>query len=718
MTDIKISELNNASDLDGSEFVPVVQTGTTVKTTTQDIANLSDGGTGTVTNVSVVTANGFSGTVANPTTNPAITLVLGTNAVTNSKLALMPANTIKGNNAGGMGDPIDLTVTETTAMLNVFSSTLKGLAPLSGGGTTTFLRADGNWAPPTGSGTVTSVDVNGGTTGLTTVGGPITGSGIITLQGTLNVANGGTSSNTALTGNRVMKSSGGAIVEATAITPAKALVSDANGIPVAATTSTAELNFVAGVTSAIQTQINGKQVSGNYITALTGDVSANGPGSVAATLAAVGTPGTYVTVTTDSKGRVTSGSTAPQTVANGGTNSSTALNNNRVIQSSAGALVEAAAITANKALASDANGIPVAATTSTVELNFVAGVTSAIQTQLNNKQPLDSTLTALAAFNTNGLLTQTAADTFTGRTVTGTSNRISVTNGDGVAGNPTVDVSASYVGQASITTLGTIGTGVWNGTTIAIANGGTGQTTANAAFGALSPLTTKGDIVGFSTLNARVPVGTNTQVLTADSTQTLGVKWATPTTGTVTSIDISGGTTGLTFSGGPVTSSGTITAAGTLAIANGGSGQTTANAAFGALSPMTTNGDLITRAGGVPVRLGIGSTGQVLQVIGGAPAWGISPFYQTSTISGNTTAVSGSTYLADTSGGAFNLTLPAPVANAFVIVKDKTGSFFTNNLTVVRAAAEKIEGIAASYVAATDWGSLTFISDGTDWFIV
>ncbi|TXH44796.1 MAG: hypothetical protein E6Q97_32210 [Desulfurellales bacterium] len=44
--------------------------------------------------------------------------------------------------------------------------------------------------------------------------------------------------------------------------------------------------------------------------------------------------------------------------------------------------------------------------------------------------------------------------------------------------------------------------------------------------GSTSPLTTKGDIWGYSTLDARIPVGTNGQVLTADSAQTLGVKWA------------------------------------------------------------------------------------------------------------------------------------------------------------------------------------------------
>lgn len=54
----------------------------------------------------------------------------------------------------------------------------------------------------------------------------------------------------------------------------------------------------------------------------------------------------------------------------------------------------------------------------------------------------DATLTALAAFNTNGLVAQTAADTFAGRTITGTSSQIGVTNGGGVAGNPTLALDA------------------------------------------------------------------------------------------------------------------------------------------------------------------------------------------------------------------------------------------------------------------------------------
>lgn len=95
-----------------------------------------------------------------------------------------------------------------------------------------------------------------------------------------------------------------------------------------------------------------------------------------------------------------------------------------------------------------------------------------------------------------------------------------------------------------------------------IAGGGTGQTTANAGFGALAPSTTKGDLLGYSTVNARIPVGTDTQVLTADSAQTLGLKWATPTTGTVTSVTFTGDGTVLSSTpSSAVTTSGTLTAA-------------------------------------------------------------------------------------------------------------------------------------------------------------
>ena len=64
-----------------------------------------------------------------------------------------------------------------------------------------------------------------------------------------------------------------------------------------------------------------------------------------------------------------------------------------------------------------------------------------------------------------------------------------------------------------------------------LSRGGTGASTASAAFENLSPLTTKGDLLGSDgSNNIRIPVGSNGQLLVADSTQTSGVRWDTSTT--------------------------------------------------------------------------------------------------------------------------------------------------------------------------------------------
>jgi hypothetical protein len=113
-------------------------------------------------------------------------------------------------------------------------------------------------------------------------------------------------------------------------------------------------------------------------------------------------------VQTDASGFLTSSATLP--IARGGTNAGTTLNNNRVMQSSASAIVEAAAITASRALISDANGIPTHSTVTSTELGYVSGVTSAIQTQLAAK--LSSPLTgnvAAGGFKFTGLGAGSAA---------------------------------------------------------------------------------------------------------------------------------------------------------------------------------------------------------------------------------------------------------------------------------------------------------------------
>jgi len=81
---------------------------------------------------------------------------------------------------------------------------------------------------------------------------------------TLPVSKGGTGSSSALSNNRLMKSSGGNIIEAAAITASMALVSDSNGIPIHSSVTSTELGYLSGVSSGIQSQFSGKLSLSTY----------------------------------------------------------------------------------------------------------------------------------------------------------------------------------------------------------------------------------------------------------------------------------------------------------------------------------------------------------------------------------------------------------------------------------------------------------------------
>ncbi|MDG0816078.1 tail fiber domain-containing protein [Bdellovibrio svalbardensis] len=167
----------------------------------------------------------------------------------------------------------------------------------AGAGTVTSITAGTGLT----GGTITSAGTIGlgteltGLNGLSTTGFvKRTGAGTYTtaaasltadVSGVLPVANGGTNSSTALTNNKVMVSSGGAIVEATAITANRALISDASGIPTHSAVTNTELGYLSGVTSAVQTQLNAKSSStgwSNYSV-----IATNGSGTMTAVTGSV-----------------------------------------------------------------------------------------------------------------------------------------------------------------------------------------------------------------------------------------------------------------------------------------------------------------------------------------------------------------------------------------------------------------------------------------------
>ena len=134
------------------------------------------------------------------------------------------------------------------------------------------------------------------------------------------------------------------------------------------------------------------------------------------------------------------------------------------------------------------------------------------------------------------------------------------------------------------------GTTVWNSLGYLIDTGGYGTVTSVGLVGGSTgltttggPITTSGNITLTGTLavanggTALTALGTAGQVLSVNAGAT-ALEYTSDAGGSVTSVGVSGGTTGLTTSGGPITGSGTITFAGTLAVANGGTGATTLTA--------------------------------------------------------------------------------------------------------------------------------------------
>jgi len=505
----------------------------------------------------------------------------------------------RGGHTDGLGVASNVGQSEIYTTLELTRLDTGLTKPLGAGG----LQGPQGPAGPTGpagppgpaGGGVTSVNVSGGLTGLTTSGGPITSSGTITLGGIVAVSAGGTGASdaaTALTNLGAYPASNPSGYTSNTGTVTSFGFTNANGVsgtvtnPTTTPNLTVSLGAITPTSVAASGTVTGSNLSGtntgDQTITLTGDVTGSGTGSFSATIAnnAV-TLAKFQQVTTDRLiGRDSAGT-------------------GNVEQLTVGGGVEF----------TGSGGIQTSAFTG--DVTKAAGGTS--QTIANSAvtyakiQDVSAASRLLGRGSAAGAGAVQEISLGTGLSMSGTTLSASA------AGTVTsVDASGGTTGLTfsggPVTTTGTLTLAG----TLAVANGGTGATTAAGALtnlgaypnsnpaGYTSNAGTVTNVSASGGANISVATGSTTPVISQVPATTTQNGYMTSTQATkldgiaagasVTSVGVSGGTTGLTTSGGPITSSGTITLAGTLALANGGTGQTSAQAAINSLAGAVTNG--------------------------------------------------------------------------------------------------------------------------------
>ncbi len=483
-------------------------------------------------------------------------------------------------------------------------------------------------------------------------------------------------------------------------------------------------------------------------------------------------------------------------------------------------LSKLAALTANRAVSSDASGFLVSSAVTDTELGYVSGVTSAIQTQLNGKEPTlakgnlteatssiititggtgavigaGTTLEVQQATTLNsGYLTSTDWNTFN-------SKEPAVTKGN-----------LTEATSAILTILGGTGAVIGTGASIEVqqattlASGYLSSTDWNT-FNNKEPAVTKGDLTEATSAILTILGGTGSVIGTGASIQvqqsttstdgylsstdwnTFNNKEPAVTKGNLTEIastilNISGGTGAvigagttiqvqqsstvtdgflaaadfLTFDAKePAVAKGDLTEAtsavltilgGTGSVIGAGTSiqvtQSTAVAdgylssadwsTFNNKEPAVTKGDLteatssvLTILGGTGAVIGSGASIQVSQATTSTAGYLSSTDwntfnnkeggFSTASSSGIFTAVNKTIHLVNTSGGAATVTLPASANNLLIHLKDATGNARANNITISPASGT-IDG-AASLVIDSDRGSVLLACDGTNWHLI
>ena len=556
-------------------------------------------------------------------------------------------------------------------------------------------------------------------------------SAAIIASGTLTVANGGTGATTLASNNVILGNgtsavqvvapgssgnvltSNGTTWQSTALPASVTSVTGTAPISVATGTSTPVISMAqaSGTTngylsSADWTTFNSKQSAGNYITALTGDVTASGAGSAAATLSATGvTAGTYTKVMVDAKGRVTASSTlvaadippiSAATITSGtlaAANGGTGVNSTATFPTSGVIVTEAATETlTNKTLtAATINGASAIGGSTTI--NTSGTINSGAQTVAGNIAILGNSTTA------NKLLLNDK----------GSTNSVALKAPDTLASSLTLELPSTSGTSGQVLSTNGSGTLSWISAATGSVTNVTGTAPISVATGTSTPVismsqangTTNGYLssTDWTTFNSKQPSGNYITALTGDITAagagsaaaTLSATGVTAGTYTKVTVDAKGratfGTSLVAADIPPLPIS--IIGSGTLGVANGGTGAAT----------ITNNGVVI--GAGTGALSGVtGTSGQVMTVNGSNQ-----PIFSAINLA-SSAAVSGALAVANGGTGASalatnNVLLGNGTSALQAVAPGASGNVLTSNGSTWTSAASSTNWAAPGTIGST-----------------